>query len=85
MVELRNTNSNQSAYFVRGGNDFDFHRDIFSDFVYKELSTDQDNSIQASCRGGGRVQFGEKGLVKVYGFSYAYGMADHEVAAEIIR
>ena len=56
-----------------------------TEFVYNELNNDADDAVHASCRGGGRITFGENGVVKVYGFSYAYGMADHEVSAELIK
>ena len=56
-----------------------------TEFVYNELNNDADDAVHATCRGGGRITFGENGVVKVYGFSYAYGMADHEVSAELIK
>ena len=46
--------------------------------------TDDDDYQHVVCRGGGRISI-DNDHIKIYGFSYAFGKADHQDSADIIR
>lgn len=44
------------------------------------------NHLVFSCLGGGRIYHNpDKKVLKIYGYSEAYGKADHELASTLIK
>ena len=59
------------------------HKDILAEFIETELR-DQEDRMHISCRGGGRIGI-DQNEIRIYGFSYGLGKADHKEVAEVIR
>ena len=69
-------------YLVAGYGDCAYHDDIF-----QRVRSRAPPGVALACVGGGRIQHDPSGggRVLIYGFSQAYGRADHAAAAEIVR
>jgi hypothetical protein len=69
-------------FLVAGYGDCAYHDDIF-----QRVRSHAPPGVALACVGGGRIQHDPSGggRVYIYGFSQAYGRADHAAAAEIVR
>ena len=72
---------------IRGSTNYGYHKDIFRNFM-NEIITNKDKSLYEKYNyevvGGGRIDM-HYGDIKVYGYSTAYGQADHEKTKEILE
>lgn len=86
-VLLKATAGNDDAtYVVAGYADCSFHDDIVQRVRARVAGTDAGRGVALACVGGGRIQHDPAARrVLIYGFSQAYGRADHSRAAEIVR
>ncbi|EKX49252.1 hypothetical protein GUITHDRAFT_104780 [Guillardia theta CCMP2712] len=77
-------NQDQSFTIVRGYAWAEYHDDIYQD-VHAKLK--QSGKItESECVGGGRIQHDASSKhLKVYGYSQAYGRADHAKSVELLR
>eukprot|EP00898_Chlorokybus_atmophyticus_P001236 jgi/Chlat1/2112/Chrsp17S02838 len=70
---------------VRGSSNAEYHQDILNAFN-KERQEFGLISIEVTPLGGGRMDHdADAGELKIYGFSYAFGQADHSIAAKLAR
>ncbi|KAK3580195.1 hypothetical protein CHS0354_001327 [Potamilus streckersoni] len=69
-------------HIVRGYADCGFHAEIY-DKIVPEIET---NGLDCECLGGGRILHEPaKRTIQVYGYSQAYGQADHKITASILQ
>ncbi len=40
LIEVQDSSTNQSVFVVRGAHNYDFHREIMTDFIFGELAHD---------------------------------------------
>ena len=83
VIELTDINTQKTITLIRGSRQHEQHRDILAEFIATEMNDDDDYQ-HVVCRGGGRISI-DSDQIKVYGFSYAFGKADHQASAEIIK
>ncbi|TNV78825.1 hypothetical protein FGO68_gene5571 [Halteria grandinella] len=74
----------EPVHLVRGSPKCKYHMNILEDFIAKELRGDKVQYDARCTHGGGRVRVNTPSI-QVYGFSQAFGRANHRVAAEIIK
>eukprot|EP00347_Sterkiella_histriomuscorum_P013925 403362830 len=85
VIELKNAKNDETFQLIRGSRTHEVHKDILAEFIENEL-IDEDDMMHVSCRGGGRISIdSDKDTIKIYGFSYAFGKADHLMAAEMLK
>jgi hypothetical protein len=81
MIKVTEGGENQPQYLVRGSSQLVFHKDIYEDFIRRELTDEERldlNMVQV--KGGGRVRFSEDHIL-VYSYSQVYGrLADQAKA-----
>ena len=86
LISVTDTKLQQSKFIVRGYNFAEYHDD-----VYRKAKGDiLKEGIEMDVKGGGRIKHelnadGKGGSVLVYGYSVAFGQADHKVAVELIK
>ena len=78
LIRAKEPSTGREALLVRGLVGFPYHADIFGHTV--ELLP----ALRLHPLGGGRIRRTAT-AVHVYGYSQAFGRADHAVAVEIIR
>ena len=62
---------------MRGSSQLAFHKDIYENFNYSELSEEERLDLNlVQVKGGGRVRFSGNHII-VYSYSQVYGRADH--------
>ncbi|XP_058800017.1 14 kDa phosphohistidine phosphatase-like [Phymastichus coffea] len=85
LIQVKEKGKNDfSRTIVRGYAGCDYHADIFK-MVEAELEKVSSN-LKAICRGGGRIQHDASDKkMKVYGYSEAYGKANHKMALGILK
>ena len=67
---------------VRGSIHASYHNDVY-EHTAKEI---RPLGLQLEVLGGGRIEhLAESKLIHVYGFSYAFGQAKHELTAAILQ
>ncbi|XP_077295967.1 14 kDa phosphohistidine phosphatase-like [Arctopsyche grandis] len=72
--------SGSDTNIVRGYAHAAWHADIFEE-VSEKLKP-----LKCKCLGGGKIDHNSKGKrLEVYGISQAYGKADHEAAAALLK
>jgi hypothetical protein len=88
------------GYLVRGSTKFEYHAQNYRDFREElkkrgfgsvlfretEITAKKDKrNFRFVCRGGGRIEHNYNGTkCSIYGFSKAYGRADHEKTQTLI-
>ena len=87
MIEMvNNYNLNDVTYLLRGFNKFNYHRQIYMDFmqnnVYKYPEINKNYRFKVL--GGGRINFNGNN-VKIYGYSGLYGTYNHKHTAYLIQ
>ena len=87
MIEMvNNYNLNDVTYLVRGFNKFNYHRQIYMDFlensVYKNPEINE--KYRFKVLGGGRINFNGRDI-KIYGFSGLYGAYNHRHTAYLLQ
>lgn len=71
-----------SKLVVRGYEDCEWHADIYD----RASSSCRALGLDTECVGGGRIEHNPAAkLIKVYGYSQAFGKADHAKTREILR
>ncbi|CDW81019.1 UNKNOWN [Stylonychia lemnae] len=83
IIELTDINTQEKILLLRGSRQHEMHKDILAEFIAAEMKDDDDYQ-HVVCRGGGRISIDQE-QIKIYGFSYAFGKADHQKAADIVR
>ncbi|CAB4057037.1 PHPT1 [Lepeophtheirus salmonis] len=78
-----NIQTEVSKLLVRGYSRAEYHADIYEECEEKEI---RGQGLDAQCLGGGRIIHTPKDkYLKVYGYSVAYGKADHSKAVELLQ
>lgn len=71
-----------SKHVVRGDKNCEFHEDVWNK-LKKPL---REYNLRGKCVGGGRIEHDpDEKTLKVYGHSYQYGKANHELTVEILK
>ncbi|XP_020287788.1 sex-regulated protein janus-A-like [Pseudomyrmex gracilis] len=71
-----------SKHVVRGDGKCEYHQDVWNKL--KRLL--REHNLRGKCVGGGRMEHDpDKKVIKVYGYSYQYGRANHELTVEILQ
>jgi len=84
MIKVAEGEDQAHQYLVRGSSQLAFHKDIYEDFRYKELTEEERLDLNlVQVKGGGRVRFSDNHIL-VYSYSQVYGRADHTKAGLII-
>uniref|UniRef100_A0A5S6QJJ3 Janus/Ocnus family protein n=1 Tax=Trichuris muris TaxID=70415 RepID=A0A5S6QJJ3_TRIMR len=80
LVEI--TDGKDKKSIVRGFRNCEYHDDIL-DEIKPELL---EKKLSFKCNGGGRIHHDSlQKKIEVYGYSQAYGKADHELTVEQLR
>eukprot|EP00794_Sanderia_malayensis_P015768 gene15768-17359_t len=81
-VLIKVTDGSNSKFIARGYDWAEFHADIFEQ-VAPGLEA---LGLKPKCCGGGRIQHdAQKKKITVYGYSMAYGPADHKITVELLK
>ena len=75
--------SDEKIHLIRGSRSLEYHKEILAEFIANEMK-DEDDLIHVSCVGGGYINIQEESL-SIYGYSHAFGKANHQLAADIIQ
>lgn len=68
-------------HIVRGFSRHEYHADIFDEICPKI----EKNNLDCECVGGGRILFeNSKKNIQVFGYSQAYGQAEHSITAAMV-
>ena len=82
-------NQNESKIIIRGtSNNVKYHKDIFTNFINNEINKNiqMKNNFSFEIIGGGKIIFDNKNkTIILYGYSTAYGPADHSLTSSIIK
>ena len=82
-------NQNESKIIIRGTSDnVKYHKDIFTNFINNEINNNiqMKNNYSFEIIGGGKIIFNnENKTIILYGYSTAYGPADHSLTSSIIK
>jgi hypothetical protein len=80
MIKVAEGENQGHHYIVRGSSQLAFHKDIYEDFRYRELSEEKRLDLNlVQVKGGGRVRFSENHIL-LYSYSQVYGRANHTKA-----
>ena len=84
---INRSNKEDKKLLIRGNSYSSYHKDIFRKFMIDIMNSD-DNALKENfefeCVGGGRIDFGPSKIF-IYGYSTAYGQADHAKTKEIVQ
>ncbi|KAH0481272.1 MAG: hypothetical protein KVP17_004256 [Porospora cf. gigantea B] len=73
--------SADGTFFVRGVEGLEFHDEIF-----ERVQQTEEDLKDAQAVGGGRICHDSGALqISIYGYSVAFGLADHSITAELIE
>ena len=81
-------NPNESKIIIRGTSEnVKYHKDIFTNFINNEINNNIEikNNFSFDIIGGGKIIFENNNKIILYGFSTAYGPADHSLTSSIIK
>ncbi len=79
---MEKSSDHESRLIVRGYTWATFHNDVYR----SEQDKLSRQGLLSECIGGGRIQHDpRKKQVKVYGYSNAFGRADHSLTVEILK
>jgi len=82
LINVTDSQKNQSKFIVRGNSKCGYHNDIF-DLVTPKIES---AGLKCECVGGGRILHKPKDkILIVYGYSQGYGKADHVKTVEILK
>ncbi len=86
LIKLSDTANGRSKFLVRGYTFAEYHADVYQKAKAEILS----DGVECDVAGGGRIKHepGEEdgtGSLLVYGYSIAFGRADHEIAVECLK
>jgi phosphohistidine phosphatase len=86
LIKISETGSTRSKFSVRGYTFAEYHADIYQK-AKLEVASD---GVECEVAGGGRIKHqppsaGSTGSILVYGYSIAYGKADHEISVECLK
>jgi len=86
LIKVEDKAGARSKHVVRGYTFAEYHADIYQKAKGEILS----DGIECAVEGGGRIKHippkdAVKGELVVYGYSIAFGRADHEIAVECLR
>ena len=80
LIQATDPESEVSRYFVRGDVAAEYHKDAARATVDRMM----DAGLKVNVTGGGRIRLSlaEKS-VRIYGFSYGFGLADHSISQQV--
>lgn len=83
LMSAREPSCQESTYFVTSRKGAAYHRNAAEPLVYS-LEKAGYNDIQIT--GGGRITLDEKQKqISIFGFSYSFGQANHEISKRVIQ
>ena len=83
LISAEEPRSSETKYFVTSRKGAHYHRNAAEPFVH-DLEKHGYNNIQVT--GGGRIQLDEaKKRIAIFGFSYTFGLADHEISRQVVQ
>ena len=81
-VLISAVSSGKLEYFVTSKRGAHYHRNAAEPFV-EEL--DRNGYKDIRIKGGGRIDFDDKSKeIHIYGYSYGFGQADHEISKKVV-
>ena len=85
LIRVTDTNSGANKLVVRGSARFDYHNEVFKHAeALCEYVGGSGGGVSMEALGGGRIER-TSSTMRIYGFSYAFGQADHRVSAVVLR
>ena len=84
---INKNNKNDSKIIIRGTSFFNYHKQIFDNFITEINNSRNKNLIENyeyKCLGGGKIEINGK-MISVYGYSVTFGQADHLKTIEILK
>lgn len=83
LISAREPASDEYSYFVTSKRGASYHRNAAEPLVY---SLEQSGYQDIEITGGGRILLNEKEKkISVFGFSYSFGQANHEISKRVIQ
>uniref|UniRef100_A0A8D9ALJ7 14 kDa phosphohistidine phosphatase n=1 Tax=Cacopsylla melanoneura TaxID=428564 RepID=A0A8D9ALJ7_9HEMI len=81
LIKLEDKESGRVKYLVHGNSMSFYHSEILDKF----LNTLTNKNLKVTCVGGGRIVHNpDTKSIEVFGTSYAYGRADHNITKQIL-
>ena len=87
LVRVTDTAAGSDKYIVRGYTFAEYHNDVYG----KTKSDESREGLELAVAGGGRIRHtppgadGSGGDILVYGYSVAFGQADHSIAVGLLK
>ena len=86
LIKVTESGSDRLKWAVRGYTFAEYHADVYQKAKREILS----DGVECEVAGGGRIKHvspsgDNKGELLVYGYSVAFGLADHEISVESLR
>ncbi|CAJ0594043.1 unnamed protein product [Cylicocyclus nassatus] len=81
LIRCTDNSSKNEKYIVRG-----YGRHTFHNGIMRETRDAIGSECKLKCVGGGRIKHEDAAkLILVYGYSHAYGRADHSITVDILK
>jgi phosphohistidine phosphatase len=82
LIEAKEPDSDEPQYFVTSRKGAHYHRNAAEPLIHK-LETSGYRDIEV--KGGGRIMLSKENKeVSIFGFSYTFGQADHELSRKVV-
>jgi len=78
-----NSSRNEEELFVVSKRGAKYHRNAAEPFIYK---LEEAGYSHISVKGGGRIYLNsESQIMEIYGYSYGFGKADHNISQRVVE